>query len=229
MGRPVETEIDEQIVYNRLDIDQNAIWSLFLVSGYLKVKNVKTRSGQEEWKKVYQLELTNFEVKLMFRSMIRNWFAFSAVNYNEFINALLNDDVEAMNVYMNRVALNTFSYFDTSTGRATEEPERFYRGFVLGMMVELADKYRLLSNRECSFGRYDVMLILMKKNLDGIIMEFKVFSPRREKTLEETVQNALVQIEEKQYAQDLLQMGIPERRIRKYGFAFQGKNILSGD
>ncbi len=225
----VETEIDEQIVYDQLDMDQNAIWSLFLASGYLKVKNVEIRNSQESWKRVYQLKLTNFEVKLMFQSMIKGWFTFSASNYNEFINALLQDDVEAMNVYMNRVALNTFSYFDTSSGYSSEEPERFYHGFVLGLMVELADRYRLISNRESGFGRYDVMLIPKVPDLDGIILEFKVFSPRREKTLEETVQNALAQIEAKQYAQELLQQDIPKERIRKYGFAFQGKHVLIGN
>ena len=227
-GGSVETEIDEQIVYDQLDADQNAIWSLFLASGYLKVKSLETKSKYDQWRKIYQLELTNFEVKLMFRSMIKNWFTVSASNYNEFVRALLQDDVEAMNVYMNRVAMNTFSYFDTSAGRGLEEPERFYHGFVLGLMVELADRYRLVSNRESGFGRYDVMLIPRAKKSDGIILEFKVFNPRRERSLEETVQNALDQIETKKYAQELLQQGIPEEKIHRYGFAFQGKTVLIG-
>ena len=227
-GGSVETEIDEQIVYDQLGADQNAIWSLFLASGYLKVKNLETKSKYDQWRKIYHLELTNFEVKLMFRSMIKNWFTVSASNYNEFVRALLQDDVEAMNVYMNRVAMNTFSYFDTSVGHGQEEPERFYHGFVLGLMVELADRYRLVSNRESGFGRYDVMLIPRVKESDGIILEFKVFNPRREKSLEETVQNALDQIETKKYAQELLQQGIPEAQIRRYGFAFQGKTVLIG-
>lgn len=63
-----------------------------------------------------------------------------------------------MNTYMNKVALNTFSYFDTERKPAGEEPERFYHGFVLGLMVELADRYLVTSNRESGFGRYDVML-----------------------------------------------------------------------
>ena len=160
--------------------------------------------------------------------MIKNWFTVSVSNYNEFVRALLQDDVEAMNVYMNRVAMNTFSYFDTSVGHGQEEPERFYHGFVLGLMVELADRYRLVSNRESGFGRYDVMLIPRVKESDGIILEFKIFNPRREKSLEETVQNALDQIETKKYAQELLQQGIPEVQIRRYGVAFQGKTVLIG-
>ena len=227
-GGSVEIEIDEQIVYDQLGADQNAIWSLFLASGYLKVKNLETKSKYDQWRKIYHLELTNFEVKLMFRSMIKNWFTVSVSNYNEFVRALLQDDVEAMNVYMNRVAMNTFSYFDTSVGHGQEEPERFYHGFVLGLMVELADRYRLVSNRESGFGRYDVMLIPRVKESDGIILEFKVFNPRREKSLEETVQNALDQIETKKYAQELLQQGIPEVQIRRYGVAFQGKTVLIG-
>ena len=153
-------------------------------------------------------------------------------NQNDFLlesGLLLCGDVEAMNVYMNRVALNTFSYFDTSAGAAPEEPERFYHGFVLGLLVELEGRYRLASNRESGFGRYDVMLIPKTQELDGIILEFKVYNPRREKTLEETVQNALAQIEARRYAQELLQQGIPEERIRKYGFAFRGKRVLIGE
>ena len=134
-----------------------------------------------------------------------------------------------MNEYMNQIAGNTFSYFDTgkrASGKA--EPERFYHGFVLGLMVQMEDCYTVTSNRESGFGRYDIMLEPKKENLDAILIEFKVFNPRRDNSLEDTVQAALLQIEEKKYAQTLIAKGISEERIRKYGFAFKGKEVLVG-
>ena len=220
-GGCINTEIDEQIVYNLLDDNEEAIWSLLLASGYLKVLKVNV---EEE---CYQLTLTNYEVKRMFRNMIRGWFKKDSSNYNDFIQALLLDDVDAMNEYMNRVTRSVFSSFDTGKRPSSAEPERFYHGFVLGLMMELQDRYIITSNRESGFGRYDVILY-PRKDDDAIIMEFKVFNKRREKNLEDTLASALRQIEEKQYAQTLIGQGIASERIRKYGFAFEGKEVLIG-
>ena len=226
-GGCVETEIEEQIVYDQLDKDDKAIWSLLVASGYLTVRQVETmQRGYEEWQQIYTLSLTNFEVKIMFRQMVNGWFAKVASHYNAFIRALLLGDLDAMNEYMNRISMSVFSYFDTAGDREQTEPERFYHGFVLGLLVDLTDSYRLTSNRESGFGRYDVMLLPKQKHLDGIIIEFKVYNPRREKNLQDTAANALRQIEQKGYARELLESGLPEKRIREYGFAFRGKEVF---
>ena len=134
-----------------------------------------------------------------------------------------------MNAYMNRVSLGIFSYFDTGNRPSGEEPERFYHGFVLGLIVDLQGRYVITSNRESGFGRYDVMLEPTNpKEDDAIILEFKVYDPEDEATLKETVQSALAQIEEKQYAAQLVSRGILAERIRSYGFAFEGKKVLIG-
>lgn len=165
----------------------------------------------------------------MFRDMIEGWFKHYSPAYNEFIKALLLDDKRAMNYYMNKVALATFSCFDTGR-KASEssEPERFYHGFVLGLMMELSNRYVITSNRESGFGRYDIMLEPKSSNDDAIIIEFKVYGLDNEKTLQDTVESALLQIEEKQYVSALVAKGIPLSHIRKYGFAFEGKTVLIG-
>ncbi len=228
-GESITTEIDEQIVYDQLDGDEQAVWSLLLASGYLKVKQFKAyMSDFGEWKQEYELQLTNFEVKTMFRNMVKRWFASAASHYNDFIKALLLGDICAMNAYMNKVALSTFSYFDIGNQPSGAEPERFYHGFVLELMVELADRYILTSNRESGFGRYDVMLEPRNHKDDAFILEFKVQNPDDEKTLSDTVAAALEQIGQRQYEAVLTEKGILRENIRKYGFAFCGKQVLIG-
>lgn len=229
-GQYLVTPLDEQIVYGELDFNETAVWSLLLASGYLKVL------GCEEYKEEtfgvrqpnYELTLTNLEVLLMFQNMVRTWFRKSSSDYNAFIKALLKNDLDAMNDYMNHVALTTFSYFDTGKRPSGAEPERFYHGFVLGLMVELSDRYVMTSNRESGFGRYDVMLEPREIKDDAYILEFKVFQPRKEKELADTVQAALGQIEEKNYEAVLIEKGIPKEQIRKYGFGFCGSEVLIG-
>ena len=226
-GQTIVVNFDEQIVYNQLDQNENAIWSLLLASGYLKVEEVDYRGiTREPW---YTLEITNIETLSMFMTMFRGWFQNSDANYNDFVKALLKGSLKEMNIYMNDVALATFSSFDAGKKPSEKnQPERFYHGFVLGLLAELRDQYEIRSNRESGYGRYDVMLIPLNKNDNAIIIEFKVHEPEEETSLQDTVQSALAQIDEKKYDAELLARGIPADRIRHYGFAFEGKKVLIG-
>lgn len=226
-GQCIEVEIDEQIIYDQLSVKKNAVWSLLLASGYLKV--VRTEFAETTGRRIYHLALTNREVSFMMENMIHDRFSPSNDDYNDFIKALLLGDVDAMNEYMNRVSETIFSSFDTEKKTSRSEPERFYHGFVLELMVELSGQYAVTSNRESGFGRYDVMLEpLYPGRDDGIILEFKVFQPKRERNLEDTVKAALKQIEEKKYDSQLITKGISEERIHSYGLAFRGKEVLIG-
>ena len=229
-GREIVVNFDEQIVFNQLDTDESAIWSLLVAGGYLKPDNVEYRGELlEPW---YHLSITNLETRSMFSNMFKGWFRGSASNYNAFVSALLKGSVREMNVYMNEVALSTFSSFDAGTQPSERsQPERFYHGFVLGLLVELRDIYEVKSNRESGFGRYDVMLIPKKddRRYNAVVLEFKVFDSYDESTIEDTVKSALKQIEEKSYDTELMAQGIEKDRIRHYGFAFEGKRVLIGE
>ena len=228
-GKNIKVPIDEQIVFSELDYSEDAVWSLMLASGYLKVVSAEELNTIRESNNEYELALTNREILFMFRKMILRWFSPAKNETNEFVKALINCDIEGMNVYMNKVTMKTISYFDTGNSPSDEEPERFFHGFVLGLMVEQSENYIITSNRESGFGRYDIMLEPKDKNnthYPGIIIEFKVINPRKESSLEETVEAALKQIEEKNYDAELVKRGVKEENIHHYGFAFRGKEVL---
>ena len=221
-GGSIETKLDEEIIFSQLDRNPKAIWSLFLAGGYLKV--VK-REFDGSWFD-YTLTLTDKEVRLMFEQMINGWFSESVNSNNEFIHAMINGDVDGMNVYINMIASISFSSFDVGN-RPSESttPERFYHGFVLGLLVSERNRYLIRSNRESGYGRYDICMYPKKKDLPGIIIEFKVQNENAgEETLSDTADIALQQIEAKDYASDLKSEGVED--ILKYGFAFAGKKVF---
>jgi len=223
-GNSFYTSMDEELIYADLDIKKSAIWSLLLAGGYLKVlQTVKNRRGKTE----YELTLTNLEAFSIFDEMVTGWFSNNRMSYSEFSDALLLGDKKFMNEYLNAIAVETFSFFDTGFGPSEfKQPENFYHGFVLGLIADLRGVYQVSSNRESGEGRYDVLLEPLEPGKDdGIILEFKVFNPGKDRSLEDTVQTAVQQIIDKKYAVTL-GAKCDRGRIRIYGFAFRGKEVL---
>ena len=226
----IDVPINEQIVFSELDYSEDAVWSLMLASGYLKVVSAEPLVGNRRKARKYTLALTNLEIQFMFEDMILRWFSPAKHETNEFIRALISGDIESMNEYMNDVALNTFSSFDSGKHNSERKaPENFFHGFVLGLIVDQTENYIITSNRESGYGRYDIMLEPIDKTnekLPGIVIEFKVINPRKESSLEETVAAALKQIEDKNYDAEIIKRGVKEENIHHYGFAFRGKEVL---
>lgn len=223
-GGSFYTPMDEEVVYADLDSKKSALWSLLLAGGYLKIlRTAKNRRGKTE----YELSLTNMESCFVFDEMVTGWFSSSRLSCSDFSDALLAGDKKHMNEYLNAIAMEMFSFFDTGMEPSGHrQPENFYHSFVLGMIADLREVYRITSNRESGNGRYDVLLEPRDPQADdGIIIEFKVLDPKREKSLEDTVQTAVRQILDKKYASGL-EMKCSRDRIRVYGIAFRGKNIL---
>ena len=229
----VDVPINEQIVFSELNYSEDAVWSLMLASGYLKVVSAEPLVGNRRKARRYTLALTNLEIQFMFEDIILRWFSPAKNETNEFVKALISGDIESMNEYMNDVALRTFSVFDSGKHTSDKKaPENFFHGFVLGLMVDQSENYIITSNRESGYGRYDIMLEpkdKQSKKYPGIVIEFKVINPRKEKSLEETVTAALEQIEDKNYDAELIKRGVNKGNIYHYGFAFRGKEVLIGE
>lgn len=221
-GEKVHKRINEGIMFQYLEGDENSLWSLLLAVGYIKAENiVRSVEGIE-----CDVSVTNREVMAMFKTEILGMFHNGWSAYGRFAESLLAHKMELMNEYLQTITYTSISYFDVADGPKERTPENFYHGLVLGLIVSLRDRYRIVSNRESGRGRYDIAMYPLQENTDAFIMEFKVQDRKKETDLEQTAKNALQQIVDKNYEADLLAAGVPAERIYKLGFAFAGKDVL---
>ena len=214
-GKSINIKMDAEFVFSQLD-EPGAVWSYLMASGYVKPINFNLENRE------YELTLTNHEVHLTLATLITDWFKKTLVYKRKFVQALLSDDVKSMNTNLNQITKTVFSYFDASG----DEPERFYHCFVLGLIVDLKDRYNIKSNRESGDGRYDVVMFPKQANDHGIVIEFKTSAAANENQLAKTCKSALQQIREKEYIADLVSNNVMPNQIYVYGFAFKNKNVL---
>ena len=221
-GKTVHKEINENISFQYLTGDENSLWSLLLSVGYVKADHVEKHGEITEC----DVSVTNEEVMEMFRYEILAMFENGNALYPDFVMALLEHRIEDMSDILMEISYTSMSYFDVGNRPSERVPENFYHGLVLGLIVSLRDRYRIVSNRESGRGRYDIALYPLQDGQEAFLMEFKVHDDTKEKSLQETAQNALRQIEDRKYETDLLAAGIQKEQICKLGIAFAGKDVL---
>ena len=213
-GETIEVLIDLETIINGIEENENNIWGLMLGTGYLKVDEIVDLA-----RGIYKVKLPNYEIKLLFENIVEEWFANKVIGND--LNSILKDLVELnldeFEIKFRKLVEEMFSYMDVGENTA----ENFYHAFVLGMLVGLKDSYYVNSNRESGMGRYDIMLEPQDKTKNSFIIEFKVANDMKESTIEDVIESAKKQIEEKDYESNLRERGF--NNITKMVFAFKGK------
>ncbi len=214
-GGYIEKKIEEGFIFTDLKEKPNAVWALLLYSGYLTIDSASQGN-------LCRLRIPNMEVKELYKSTIIDWFerSINEHKYRMLLTSLVTGDVDTFSQIFQEFVLSSTSIFDVSGS----EPEKIYHAFVLGILIGLKDQYDVKSNRESGLGRYDVMLIPKNKSALGIIMEFKKVGPFKKMDIQSAASSALQQIEEKKYAQELLDRGV--ERILYLAIVFEGKELL---
>ena len=210
----IEVPINLETVIYGIEQNEDNIWGLMLGTGYLKVVEVV-----DLVEGIYKVKIPNYEIKVLFQDIVRSWFKDKVVGND--LRSILKDLVELnLSEFEKKFRVlvrEMFSYMDVGENTA----ENFYHAFVLGMLVGLRDSYYVNSNRESGFGRYDIMLEPQNKNGNSFIIEFKVADSFEDETIEEVIESAKKQIEEKGYESNLRERGF--KNITKMVFAFKGK------
>ncbi|OVE70753.1 AAA family ATPase [Clostridium diolis] len=216
-GNSINKKIDDSIVMAEVEDSNENIWSFLLMSGYLKAVKTENIEGILNC----ELKIPNKEVLIFYRNLIEKWFKEALTNqkYELMLNTLITGNIKIFAGLFKEFVINNLSYFDISG----KEPERVYHAFVLGMLVSLSNEYQVKSNKESGYGRYDVMIIPKDISKIGIIIEFKKIDYFLDDTIEEATKEALRQIEEKNYAQELFQKEV--KNIIKLAIVFKGKEV----
>ena len=212
----IEVPINLETIIVGIENNEDNIWGLMLQTGYLKITEVVDLALH-----IYKVKIPNYEINILFQQIIHEWFR-NKVPGND-LRSILKDLVtlnfEEFEYKFKKLVKEMFSYMDVGENTA----ENFYHAFVLGMLVGLKDTYYVNSNRESGLGRYDIMLEPKDKNGNSFIMEFKLYSEDKEESLEEIIETAKKQIEEKGYETNLRERGFTN--ITKMIFAFKGKEV----
>jgi hypothetical protein len=216
-GETILKMINEDVVFGNINQSLDAIWNFFLFSGYLKLIKKEFINGDLHG----HFAIPNQELLSIFRTSVMHWFVKSET-YDRFKVVMENmkkGRVEDFSLYFSDFIERACSYYDF----ADTEPEKIYHALVLGMMVHLQSDYKITSNRESGYGRYDLMLEPLIKHLPAYVFEFKKFVSQREKNIEDTLDAAMKQMYHLNYASHLKQLGF--EHIHHIAIAFKGKEV----
>jgi hypothetical protein len=216
-GGTLKKAISEDVVFGNIQETPDALWNFFLFSGYLKLVNKVFDEQRQEG----EFQIPNIEIKTIFKDSVLYWFSKSQT-YNKFnvvLENLKKRRIKDFSKYFADFIRMTCSYYDF----ADKEPEKVYHALVLGMMVQLQTEYRITSNRESGYGRYDVMLHPLQPNLPAFVFEFKKFEDDDEASIQDTLTSAMQQMKTNNYAATLQQEG--HTNIHLIAIAFKGKEV----
>lgn len=217
-GDPIRSVINDKLAFPDLLAKTENIWSFMLFSGYLKASDpALTPNDLME----YTLQVPNREVRTVFHTIIQSWINNGPVKNDRLERMLQALDENNMPIFqrlLNDFVVNTLSYYDTS-GR---DPEKVYQAFLLGMLVS-SGVYEVSSNRESGLGRYDILMRPRDIRKRGVIMELKLYDPMFDTSVDDVLDSALQQIEDKQYAATLHAAGVTD--ILKMAITFDGKRV----
>ncbi len=214
-GNVIEQPISENLVFADIKTSPEALWSLLLYAGYLKVLSSELRG----YALMAKLAIPNKEVGFVYDQIVAEWFskAISLNSYDKFVKSLADGDIDQFKNYLSEYIIQTGSYFEFNS----KTSEQIFHVFILGLVVGLRDYYTIHSNQESGFGRFDVIFIPKDKNKNGILLEFKTSASIE--LLLEKAQEALEQIKDRKYIEVFKQHGVGA--VLAIGLAFFGKQV----
>ncbi len=212
-GGTIKKPAHENITYGDIYANDDNVWNFLFFTGYLKMKDIYIDSGGTTY---LELAIPNKEVRQIYKETIKTWFdkRMKSIDNTDLIKALEQGDCEAARGFINNLFVDALSYFDSS--------ESFYHGLLAGLLARTG-KYRMDSNKESGYGRYDLVLkTTIVSTGRVIILEFKIADNAEQ--LEAKCDEALKQIEDKKYAEPFISEGYPV--VQKYGISFYKQECM---
>ena len=218
-NKPVISRVEDNISFPHLEASRENIISFLVQTGYLKARY----SEMQDSRLMYHVSIPNQELRIIYTDTVNMWFEqnIGSSSLKEMLNALIEGDLPLFERIFSIFVLETLSFFNV--GRKTPEVERVFQAFLLGMLINLKDRYQVYSEKESGYGRFDVSLVPHDKSKVAIIMELKSIDTFHNETREQTLDSALKQIEDRQYETLLRQQGC--QNIMKLAVTFDGKRV----
>ncbi len=216
-GEKITVKLSEQLVFKELENTEMAVLNMLFFAGYLRAENPQPVGKTFS----YDLSIPNWEIQSAYLETVGSWLRGDLGDdlKEPMLQALLSGDVLTFEEFLSDFVVRVFSFYDADK----TSPENFYHAFLLGLLVRLDDRYRIRSNVESGFGRYDICLIPKDASKKGVIMELKSPNLRRNETLEQSLEEAEKQMLAKKYDTELASAGVTD--VLRLAIAVSGKEL----